>query len=297
MGGFIALLAFLSLGILALVGGIIGFITAKTGDGESVGAGFALVGLVVSIICGVIVTVEAYEQVPARTVAVETKSGKPVAVLQNGGHWIAPYAQTAKFDATIQSIKEPVGVRLKNNTKANVDVSVQWKIDPDDQFLGLYNNYRTFDNVKNNVVQRQLAVALNNQFANWDPLAAIDKTTGSASVSVTDFAKPVEAAMQAQMPPGLDLISVAVVGIDYSNAVQDNLDLVTKQAAQTVVAQNLEQTNKAQAAANAALGNGAQAYQQNCLDVTKAAIVAKVSLPASWNCNNGSGTPLTIAAK
>lgn len=297
MGGFIALLVFASLGVFALVGGVIGFFTSKNDDGAAVGAGFALVGLVVAMICGIIITVEAYEQVPARTISVETKSGKPVAVLNNGGHWIAPYARTTNFDATIQNIKEPVSVRLKNNTKATVDVSVQWQIDPNADFLKLYNNYRTFDNVKDNVVQRQLAVALNNQFADWDPLAVIDKTTGVASVSVTDFAAPVETAMKSQMPSGLILNSVAIVGIDYSGQVQENLDAITKQAAQTLVAQNLEQTNKAQAAANAALGNGVQAYQQNCLDTTKAAIIAKVQLPASWNCNGSAGLPLTIPAK
>lgn len=291
MTGFIVLITFLSLGVLALLGGVIGvMLGSETGI-------LAIAGLVVTVLCGFVILGESYEQVGARTVSVETKSGKPVSVLNNGGHMIAPWAKTANFDATIQSIKEPVWVRLKNNTKAQVDVSVQWKIDPDNQFLALYNNYRTFDNVKNNVVQRQLAVALNNQFAEWDPLAVIDKTTGTASVSVTDFAAPVETAMKTQMPAGLVLISVAVVGIDYSTSVQENLDLVTKQAAQTLVAQNLEQTNKAQAAANAALGNGQQAYQQNCLDVTKAAIAAKVALPASWNCNNAGSLPLTVQAK
>lgn len=297
MTGFIILIVFLCLGVLGLVAGIVVMATAETDDGKGGGAALGVVGLIVAIICGFVILGEAYEQVGARTVSVETKSGKPVSVLQNGGHMIAPWAKTANFDATRQSIKEPVKVRLKNNTEAHVDVSVQWQIDPNADFLSLYNNYRTFDNVRDNVVQRQLAVALNNQFADWDPLAVIDKTTGSSSVSVTDFAAPVEAAMKTQMPAGLVLNSVAIVGIDYSATVQDNLDAITKQAAQTVVAQNLEQTNKAQAAANSALGGGAQAYQQNCLDVTKAAIIAKVALPASWNCNGSGSLPLTVQAK
>src|SRR5882672_2483400 len=225
MGGFIALLVFLSIGGLVLIGGILVVATADSSD-RGFGVGVALAGLVVSIICGIIITVEAYEQVPARTVSVETKSGKPISVLQNGGHWIAPYAKTQNFDATVQSLTVDQPVRLKNNTTATVDASVQWQIDPNTDFLQLYNNYRTFENVRDNVVKRQLAVVLNEQFQQFDPLGAIDKTTGASNVAVAEFAKPVQAQLTTAMPGGLVIRSVAIVRITYSPELEKNIDAI-----------------------------------------------------------------------
>ena len=253
----------------------------------------ALIGVVLFGTGAIGIAACAHQSVPARNVAVVTINGKPSGVVTNGGHWMEPWAKLTYFPTVIQPVNNfDQVVRLKNNTEATVDVSAQWQIDPNNQFLALYNNWQTFDNIRDNVVKRELQVALNDQFAGWDPMAVIDQTGGS-TVAVTSLAGPVEQEVNAAMPNGLVLRSVKIVGITYSKDVQANLNAVTKQAAATLTAQRLEQTNKAVAAANAALGNGAQAYQQNCLDTVKVAIAAGYALPANFNCGGGT-LPLTI---
>jgi hypothetical protein len=257
----------------------------------------ALVGLVFFAVGGMGIIVASHQSIPARNVGVVTVQGRPSGVVSNGGHWMRPWSKVTLFPTVIQPVTFDQVVRLKNNTEAHVDVSAQWQIDPNDQFLSLYNNWQTFANVENNVVKRSLQVALNDQFAGWDPLAVIDQKGGS-TVAVTTLAAPVEQEVNAAMPSGLVLRSVKIVGITYSPDVQQNLNAVTKQAAQTLVAQRLEDTNKAVAAANAALGTSAQAFQQNCLNVVNNAIANKYQLPANFNCNSGGASlPLTVQAK
>lgn len=298
MGGFIVLLVFLCIGAFALIGGILAMVFSESGSDARGGGGIlAGVGLFLTLLTGIIIFVEAYEQVPARTVSVETKSGKPVSVLNNGGHMIAPWAKTQNFDATVQSLTVDQTVRLKNNTTAVVDVSVQWQIDPNTNFLALYNNYRTFDNVRDNVVKRQMAVALNEQFANFDPLGAIDKTTGASTVAVAEFAKPVEAQLIAAMPGGLVIRSVAIVRISYSAELEKNIDAIIAAAAQTRVAEQQELTNAAQAKANSALGTpSAGTYQQNCLNIIQTAMQKNYQLPAGFNCS-GTAAGVVVSGK
>jgi hypothetical protein len=59
-------------------------------------------------------------------------------------------------------------VRLGNNSTAFVDISVRWRIQPaaaDELFL----DYRDFDNVRDNLVTRELRAVLNEVFADFDP--------------------------------------------------------------------------------------------------------------------------------
>lgn len=299
MGLSITMFVIFILGLFVVVGCWLAARSAtKDSDGEF-GAWLGVVaGIILMCIGGISLTVFAHQSVPARNVGVVTSNGKPTGVVQNGGHWMAPWAKVTMFPTTIQPLTYEQKVRLKNNTEAYVDVNAQWQIDPNNQFLQLYFKYQTFDAVRDNVIKRQLGVALNNQFADWDPIEVIDKATGNTTVSVTDFAGPVQQAVNAHMPGGLVLNSVAITSIRYSDEVQKNLDNITTAAAQTRVAQQQEQTNAAQAAANAKLGNGIQAYQQNCLNTTNNAIATRFTLPAGWNCNGAGGnTPITVAAK
>jgi len=297
MGAFIALLIIGGILLLVAIGSWLVAFASDEGE-KAAPAAVGAVAFVLAAVMGFIILGMAHQSIPARNVGVVTLNGKPTSVLNNGGHWTAPWAKVTVFPTTVQPLTVDQKVRLANNTEATVDVSALWQIDANNQFLDLYNSYQTFDAVRDNVVKRQLAVALNNQFADWDPLAVIDSKTGTSSVSVTDFAVPVEQAVNAKMPAGAKLLSVAVVKITYSNGVQANLDAITKAAAQTRVAQQQEQTNAAQAAANAKLGNGVQAYQQNCINATLQAMADNYQLPASWNCNGTSTSPLiSVPAK
>ena len=290
MGLAILLIVLASIGVLAAVGGAI-----VRGEG---GAGAAAVGVVLAAIGVIGLLVCAHQSVPARNVGVVTTNGKPVGVVQNGGHWMAPWAKVQTFDATVQTVTVEPTVRLKNNTTAQVDASVQWQIDPNADFLSLYNQYRTFDNIEKNVIVRQLSAALNNQFSTFDPLSSIDTKTGASTVNVQEFAQPVEAALKQVMPAGLVIKNVTLVNVKYSSELENQINAIITAAAQTRVAEQQEQTNTAQAAANRALvANGGTPSQtvieQNCLNLLNNAIQKNYALPAGFNCV-GSG-PAVVA--
>src|SRR5262249_31796105 len=112
--------------------------------------------------------------VSARNVGVVTTFGRPSGTLGNGLHMKAPWQSVTEMDGTIQ-IDNHTGeyattVRLGNNSTAYVDNSVRWRIQPsaaDELFL----DYRQFENVRDNLVTRELRAALNEVFADFDPLA------------------------------------------------------------------------------------------------------------------------------
>ncbi len=112
--------------------------------------------------------------VSTRNIGVVTTFGRPGGTLTNGLHWKAPWQSVTEMNGTIQ-IDNHTGdaattVRLGNNSTAYVDNSVRWRIQPaaaDELFL----DYREFDNVRDNLVTRELKAALNEVFSDFDPLA------------------------------------------------------------------------------------------------------------------------------
>jgi hypothetical protein len=61
-------------------------------------------------------------------------------------------------------------VRLGNNSTAHVDNSVRWRIQPA-AARRVVPGLPGFDNVRDNLVTRELRAALNEVFADFDPLA------------------------------------------------------------------------------------------------------------------------------
>ncbi len=107
-------------------------------------------------------------------IGVVTTFGRPGGTLSNGLHWKAPWQSVTEMNGTIQidnhTGENATTVRLGNNSTAFVDNSVRWRIQPaaaDELFL----DYRDFENVRDNLVTRELRAALNEVFADFDPLA------------------------------------------------------------------------------------------------------------------------------
>jgi regulator of protease activity HflC (stomatin/prohibitin superfamily) len=102
--------------------------------------------------------------VSTRNIGVVTTFGRPSGTLSNGLHAKAPWKSVTEMNGTIQ-IDNHTGeaattVRLGNNSTAFVDNSVRWRIQPaaaDELFL----DYRDFENVRDNLVTRELRAALN----------------------------------------------------------------------------------------------------------------------------------------
>lgn len=247
--------------------------------------------------------------VPTRTFGIETEFGQPVGTpLANGFHLIAPWANVdTTFEASVQTLRlssakdsdgPPITVRLANQTTAAVDVSVQWQLNANADVLTLYRQYKAFPNIQTNVVQRQLANALNKVFENFNPLATLD-SNGNQTVHVTDLAAQVTAILQGEMPNGIEVDNVTIPLITYDAQIENQINSIIAAASATRVALQGEQTAKATQAANSLLAAGnltPGVLYQNCLTMTQSALKAGESLPPGWSCGSP-GASVVIPTK
>jgi regulator of protease activity HflC (stomatin/prohibitin superfamily) len=155
--------------------------------------------------------------VSTRNIGVVTTFGRPGATLSNGLHIKAPWQSVTEMNGTIQ-IDNHTGeaattVRLGNNSTANVDNSVRWRIQPaaaDELFL----DYREFDNVRDNLVTRELKAALNEVFSDFDPLAP----ENSEGANVQALGDQVAEKLRTKVGGQIEIINVIVPLVNYDQA-------------------------------------------------------------------------------
>lgn len=251
--------------------------------------------------------------IPTRSVGVTVAFGRPDnESLKNGFHFVKPWASVEKFDASVKTLKldaangksddgdlgNCVTVRLANQTTACVDVSVQWNIDPDGDVVELYRKYKSFDNVQNNLVERQLVHALNVAFETYDPLRSINGG-GEAAQSLDDLAGKASTALATAVGSGIKVSNLTIPLVHFDNTTQDKLNAFAQALADTRIAEQRKQTALAQKAANDALASGANSNNpgvlyQNCLDMVERLAKEGKGLPAAFNCGAPPATVVPV---
>lgn len=203
-----------------------------------------LLGGVLAVVVGVVIAAFACTTVvPTREIGIKTTFGRPSGELGNGFHVIAPWEDVTNMDGAIQlqsfqakSFNEPesaIKVRLGNNSSAYVDMNLNWRLKPE-AAPQMFQDYRTFDNIRQNLVDKQAQVALSKEFATFDP---------TAQAQGTDFpgmASRVKEDLQNAVGKDIEVLDVRIPGIFYDQGTQDRIDQhnqkvqETKNAAQDV---------------------------------------------------------------
>lgn len=284
-------------------------------SGRNMGIG---VGVILAFLAGVALFLSSFTVVGTKTVGITTAFGKPGAVLDNGWHWKNPVAQVHKFDASLQSdhyssdkgdAGEPITVRLYTGSQAQLNVTFQWKLEDNANFVQVFQNYREPDKIQQNLVKRALQQALNDEFSSYNPYAALiaaqqSGTSAPGTVQVSSnfdqMGQDALSRLKSELAPqGVDAVSLTVASISYDAKTQGNLDGLSSAIAQTQIAKQNEQTADAQAAANAKL-NASRAsdatVQQLCIQATQKVLEEGHSLPAGWSCS-GASTTTVVPAK
>ncbi|WP_319449579.1 MULTISPECIES: SPFH domain-containing protein [unclassified Mycobacterium] len=210
--------------------------------------------------------------VSPRNVGVVTTFGRPSGTLSNGLHVKAPWQSVTEMNGTIQ-IDNHTGdnattVRVGNNSTAYVDNSVRWRIQPDaaDE---LFLDYRDFDNVRDNLVTRELKAALNEVFADFDPL----NPENSDGASVQALGDEVAAKLRTKVGGQIEIINVIVPLVNYDQATQDRINALNVEKANTRIAEQRAKTAEAEAKANAILSksvsNDPNVLVSKCLDAVR----------------------------
>ncbi|GAA1407159.1 hypothetical protein AUR04nite_04000 [Glutamicibacter uratoxydans] len=208
--------------------------------------------------------------VQPRTVGVKIALGKPTAVVGNGFHLKAPWETVEKLDGSVQndvySNDSAIPVRLGNNGKANVDASIQWQLKTDDA-MSVFLDYRTFDGIQSNLVDRNFRAALNEVMSEYDPLTYNDPAKGGQDLA--GLSKSVQTKMQEKVGTQIDIRSVTLPIINFDEPTQNRINELQAEAAKTRVAQQRKQTSTAEAEANKILERSItqETLTSKCLDI------------------------------
>jgi regulator of protease activity HflC (stomatin/prohibitin superfamily) len=235
------------------------------------------IAVVTGVLAILVVIFSSTTIVSARNVGVVTTFGRPSGTLGNGLHVIAPWQKVTEMDGTIQ-IDNHTGemattVRLGNNSTANVDNSVRWRIQPAaaDE---LYLDYRDFENVRDNLVTRELRAALNEVFSAFDPLSAANTEGPNVQALGDDVAEKLRAKVGGQ----IEIINVIVPLVNYDSATQDRINALNVEKANTRVAEQRAKTAEAEARANgilaASVSNDPNVLVSKCLDSAREAAIS-----------------------
>lgn len=226
-------------------------------------AGIVLFGVASASLFGSMATV-----VSTRNIGIVTTFGKPNEELSNGWHMVSPWQEVTEMDGAIQLQKfegdKAMTVRLGNNSTANANVTIQWRLDPA-AAPSLFMDYRTFDGIRDNLVDKELQVAMNSEFAKFDPLAP-GNADGAPLVAIS---KHVEDDVQRAVGKRIEIEKVFVPLLAYDQQTQDRINALNIEKANTRVAEQAKQTAQAQADANrilaSSVNNDPNVITANCV--------------------------------
>lgn len=261
--------------VIAVISAAIGVAMKQSSDHELRDAAPKFkTAAIFSMIAALIVTLFASTAiVPPRTVGVKVALGKPVGSVGNGFHFKAPWTSVEKMDASIQNDvyngDKTITVRLGNNTEAEADASIRWQL-KQDNIEQLFLDYKTFDNIRDNLVTRNFRAAMNEAFASYDPLATVESANNSgADKDLPGIAEKVKDALQSKLGDDIIIHEVTIPLVNFDEATQSRINELQAETARTRIANQKQETADAEAKANKILEDSVtpEVLSSKCLDI------------------------------
>lgn len=279
----------LILAAIFVVGGLIVAVSPRMAvSTRAAGGGVLLLGIVMIVASCTVA-------VPARTVGVVTAFGKPTGTLSNGLHMIKPWEDVEKMDASLQTNRytgdSAIGVRLANQSEAKADASIQWQLREEDAEQ-MYLDYREFERIHNDLVDREFRASVNAVLASYNPLDA--DAIAEGGIDLNEFADDIKKDMQKRMGGAVEVRSVALPIINYDEDTQRKIDQLQTEVANTRAAEQSKNTAKEIAEANEIMRKSLsdEVLSQRCIETAEKVGAAPVG------CIKGSSaTPLVDMRK
>lgn len=235
------------------------------------GIGTALAG----VVAVVLLIAASTTIVSTKNVGVLTTFGRPAGTLNNGLHLKAPWQSVTELDGAIQidnhTGEHATQVRLGNNSTASVDNSVRWRIVPS-AADALFLDYRGFDNIRDNLVTRELNAALNDVLSQYNPLAPDQQAKGGADLD--GIGRQVTQRLKARVGDRIEVLGVIIPLVRLDQETQRKIDAYQAEIANTRIAEQKGKTAAAEAEANRVLSqsvsNDPNVLVSKCLDIVKA---------------------------
>ena len=285
-----------SICVLAIIAAVGAFILGVR-NSEPIAIGGGVAAFVVSILAlGFMCTTT----VPTKQYGVVTTFNKPTGMLKTGLHPIWPWQEVHDYDAAIQMDTREDGnnkapcttVRIAHQATACVNTSIKWRI-KENSVDSLYQNYKSFDNVRHTLVDRELTSALNEAFNTYDALAVNAK--GDSNVpALSDLSAEVTKSMQKRVGNQIEVLNVLIPSIKLDTNIQNKVNSLLSQVAQTRIAEQTIKTNEKQSEANKklsqSLNNDPNVLVSKCLDIVE----SNKNLPAGFTCWPGDSSSVVV---
>lgn len=302
----------LSLAVFLLVVALLAAIVWRSRRGSSASptsaafrrwTGYA--ALATAALAVVLLATSCVTQVTTKNVGVVTSFGRPVGALGNGLHLKAPWHKVTEFDAAVQTDTHKAGdgggsctdIRIGNQSVACVDNSVRWRI-VQDSADDLYRDYREFENVRDSLVTRELDAALNEVFADYDPLAGVDTNGASTAPSLDELSEAVTTRLRQKVGQQVEVLSVIIPLVSFDKTTQDKINDYQAELANTRIARQKQQTADAQAEANrklsSSVSNDPNVLVSRCFDILSEMVASKEPVPAGFTCWPGGGAGIVL---
>jgi regulator of protease activity HflC (stomatin/prohibitin superfamily) len=289
-------------------------------DGLEVNHGAGIVGGVFLVAGLIFLALSMFVVVPPKNVGIPVALGRPSGhSVDNGLHVVAPWTSVENVDATIKTVTldanlgewngnhcTSVTVRLANQTTACLDVTLQWRLDPNVDITQLWKDYRgkNDDLVGNlqNVVVRELRRSANEVFATYNPLSVLNPNNDVPKQTAEQLNTEVLNGLRGFLPGGVHVDTVFISVVHYDATTQQKLNGYAQALADTQIATQQKLTAQQQKLANDQLAvsssNDPGVMYQNCLNLLKdlAAKGQLVGLPPTFNCGGGN-TPVIVGGK
>jgi regulator of protease activity HflC (stomatin/prohibitin superfamily) len=281
-------------------------------ESDSFPLGIALSVGIIALVGGLIsMSVSFVRIVPTNTLGIVTEFNKPTGeVLSNGWHLTTPWTKIHKFDAAQQFMRfEGTGNNddvsdknkkwpavhsvIANNASVDVELVVTWRlrVDTGEQQKGtvaLFQKYRTFDRMTENYVKPLVNQAVQEAFADVNPLLADHNPT--LSVLSTE----VLGLLRNKVDNTVHIESVQLSGRNFDAVTTSAINAQQAQIAATKVAEAEYDTNVAQSKANEALAKSIadtpDILVSKCLDIAN----EQNNDPGLCMLGSGSGAPVIV---
>lgn len=252
------------------------------------------------LLFGLVTVFASATTVTARAVGIQTSLGKYQATLSPGLQWTAPWSSVEEFPTQVQYLElkgdNSVAVNYQGGGKGNVDAVVRWRID-DKNAEALWRKYRTFDNVRDQLVFSAAKDSVRVVVGEYKPN---DARAG-------ENLRPITEKVQADLGKTLGTDGVKIDSLSTTGVF---LDAQTQTSLEKVIAANNDieraKADKARAIIDnetaklreqsGSLSDGA--LRRYCYDVTNSWDQSKNGpLPATWNCAGGQPAGVIVGAK
>lgn len=249
-------------------------------------------GIFLAALTALMVILSCFTIVPPRNIGIVVQFGKPIAAHSNGLHIKTPWSKVEILDASVQNNvyqgDQAIDIRLGNNSEATANVSIQWALKSDNA-TELYLDFRTFENIQSNLIDRNLRAALNDAVANYDPLNSVTQEGDEVS-AMGSISEKVLADMRKRVGDQAEIRSVVLPKINYDKATQTRINELQSEIAKTRIAEQKKMTAEAESRANSALSSSLtdEVLTSKCLDIVSDSGMSPLG------CFPGSGAMPTI---